>query len=82
MKGIKTIHINELRRGQYINLNGEITTVEKVKELLAAGETPVIYTVSDNYIERALDSLIATRKTGQDYGDFQEDDPDALRIMY
>ncbi|WP_017687953.1 hypothetical protein [Paenibacillus sp. PAMC 26794] len=82
MKGIKTIHINDLRAGQYINLNGEVTSLEKVKVLIASGETPVIYTVSDQYIERALDSLSTTRKEGLEYRDFQEDDPEALRILY
>lgn len=47
---METVHINNLRPGQYINHNGEVITLEQAKKLLESGAKPVLHTVSDEYI--------------------------------
>lgn len=79
---MQTVHINDLRPGQYINNNGVVITLEQAKKLLEGGAKPVLYTVSDEYIGRVLDSLHDARKAGEEPGDFCEADPHAKRIEY
>ncbi|MEK3699621.1 MULTISPECIES: hypothetical protein [unclassified Paenibacillus] len=79
---METVHINNLRPGQYINHNGEVITLEQAKKLLESGAKPVLHTVSDEYIGRVLDSLHDARKAGEEPGDFCESDPEAKRIQY
>ncbi|OKP97736.1 hypothetical protein [Paenibacillus sp. P46E] len=79
---METVHINNLQQGQYINHNGEVITLEQAKKLLEGGEKPALYTLSDEYIGRVLDSLHDARKAGQEPGDFCEPDPQAKLIEY
>ncbi|OKP91298.1 hypothetical protein [Paenibacillus sp. P32E] len=79
---METVHISDLRPGQYINNNGQVITLEQAKKLLEGGAAPVLHTVSDEYIGRVLDSLHDAREAGQEPGDFCEPDPQAKLIEY
>ncbi|MNW28135.1 hypothetical protein D3C74_49480 [compost metagenome] len=78
----KTVHINDLQPGTYFHIDGEGAGLKKVKEILASGQKPVLYTMSDQYIQRVLDSLYKARMEGREPEDFFGDDPDAVRVIY
>lgn len=79
---MKAVRLSELRPGHYINYNGETITKEKAQQIVAAGEVPVFYTVSDEYIQAALDDLSRARKAGEEPSDYCVPDPHAMRVIY
>lgn len=80
---METVHIKDLPPGSYINVNGEITTKERVQQLIASGYRPTtLYTVSEAYIQDALDELKRDRLAGKEPEDYCAPDPHAKRIIY
>ncbi|GIO36223.1 hypothetical protein J41TS12_10840 [Paenibacillus antibioticophila] len=79
---MKTVKLSDLRPGQYINHKGEVITKEKAEQIVEAGECPLLYTVSDEYIAAALDDLSRARKAGEAPKDFCEKDAHAMRVVY
>lgn len=79
---MNNVGLSDLLPGRYINYNGEIITKEKAEQIVASGECPVLYTVSDVYIEAALNDLSRSRKAGEEARDFCESDLHAERVIY
>ncbi|MCP1309000.1 hypothetical protein [Paenibacillus tyrfis] len=79
---MKTIKMSELRPGQNINYNGEIITKEQAEKIIASGERPVLHTVSDGYIQAALNDLSRARKADKEPKDYCAPDPLAKHILY
>jgi hypothetical protein len=79
---MNAVGLSELRPGHYINYNGEIITKEKAEQIVTSGECPVLYTISDDHIEAALNDLSRSRKAGEEARDFCEPDLHAVRIVY
>lgn len=80
---METINLKDLEPGSYVAVNGEITTKERVEQLIASGYRPsTIHTVSEAYIQDALDALRCDRLAGREPEDYCAPDPHAKRIIY
>lgn len=80
---METVHIKDLQPGTYVAVNGEITTKERVEQLIATGYRPSsLHTVSDEYVRDALVALQRDRLAGREPEDYCAPDPHAKRIIY
>lgn len=80
---METIRLSDLESGSYVSINGEITTKERVQQLIASGYRPSsLHTVSEAYIKDALDALCRYRTDVREPEDYCAPDPHAKRIIY
>lgn len=80
---METVNIGDLAPGTYVSVNGEITTKERVEQLIASGYRPSsLHTVSETYIQDALDALRRDRLANREPEDYCAPDPHAKRIIY
>lgn len=80
---MQTVHIDELRDHQYINCDGEVMTKVKVKELIDKGLNIPLYTVSDEWISKCLESMHDEYMSGNEGSDvYTAPDEHCVRIIY
>ncbi|MEQ7049527.1 hypothetical protein ABN764_02560 [Paenibacillaceae sp. P-4] len=78
-----TVNLKDLEPGSYVSVNGEITTKERVEQLIASGyRLSSLHTVSEAYIQDALDALRCDRLAGREPEDYCAPDPNAKRIIF
>lgn len=82
VESLATVQLSDLPIHAHINYNGEIVGKEQVEKVIAKGERPILYTVSDEHIEAALLSLSEDRKAGRPPSDYSAPDLYAKRILY
>ncbi|MDR9857783.1 hypothetical protein RJP21_29765 [Paenibacillus sp. VCA1] len=80
---MQTVKLSELLPRSYINFSGEIITKEQAEEIIATGQKPVLYTVSDEWIQGALMKTSREfKETGSVSEVYSAPDPHAARILY
>ncbi|EJW16920.1 hypothetical protein M5X00_17635 [Paenibacillus alvei] len=78
-----TVELKDLKPGSYVAVNGEITTKERVEQLIESGFRPSsLYTVSEAFIKDALDALHRDRMAVREPEDYCAPDQHAKRIIY
>jgi hypothetical protein len=80
---MQTVKLSDLRPCSYINYNGEIISKEQAETMIAEGQKPVLYTVSDEWIEEALVETSRELKSGEPISEtYSAPDVYAKRILY
>jgi hypothetical protein len=80
---MQTVRLSDLRPHSYINFNGDIISKEDAEAMIAAGQKPVLYTVSDEWIQGALMEASRELREGGPISDsYSAPDPHAKRILY
>lgn len=81
---METIAWSTLRPGTYFNHNGEVIGMSRAQELIASGNQPVLYTVSDEWIAGLLLDLSRSRSiSGEKESDvYTAPYPNAKRALY
>jgi len=80
---METVKLSALRRGHFINYDGEIITKEQAEALIKSGARPMLYTVSDEWIQGALLDASKSFKNGEERSEvYSAPDPNAKRVLY
>ncbi|URN94514.1 MAG: hypothetical protein NAG76_22300 [Candidatus Pristimantibacillus lignocellulolyticus] len=79
----QTVKLNDLPSGQMINHNGEVIYKHQAEKLVAEGLAMHLYTVSDEWVGKMLESMHDESMNGATGSDvYTAPDPNCKRILF
>jgi hypothetical protein len=79
---MNTVKLSDLKAGSYVNYCGEIITKEQAEQIIASGNRPTLFTVSNRVIEAYLFAVSRELEVGKVSDSYYATDTYAMRIVY